>query len=352
VHAPWVGPLVGIVGPTASGKSDLAIAIARMIRDAPAPGADPSPGHASQITCASRITGGAAEVISADSVQLYAGMDIGSGKVTPAERAEIPHHLLDVLGVGDDAAVARVQRLARAAIADCRSRGVLPLVVGGSALYMRAVLDRFEIPPTDPDVRARLELEAETNGALALHRRLAAVDAESAARILPGNVRRVVRALEAIELTGSFSASLPPPEYALGPTLQLGLRLDSAELATRIEARVDRMFADGLVDEVAALAKSGLAESRTARKALGYAQVLDLLAGRCTVEEARAATVAATRRFARRQMQWWRRDPRITWLDPRTDDLAGQALGLIQTFAPDTDSDTDTVARSTDTPRP
>ncbi len=342
MHAPWAGPVVGIVGPTASGKSDLAIAIARLIRDAAAAGADPTPGRSPQVTL------GSAEVISADSVQLYAGMDIGSGKVTPAERADIPHHLLDVLAVTDDASVALVQRLARAAIADCRSRGVLPLVVGGSALYMRAVLDRFEIPPTDPDVRARLELEAESIGALALHQRLAAVDAESAAQILPGNVRRVVRALEAIELTGSFSASLPPPEYALGPTLQLGLRVDSAELAQRIEARIDRMFADGLVDEVEELSKAGLAESRTARKALGYAQVLDLLAGGCSLEDARAATVAATRRFARRQMQWWRRDPRITWLDPRTDDLAGQALGLIRRFA----TDTDTGTRSPDTPRP
>ena len=342
MHAPWVGPVVGIVGPTASGKSDLAIAIARLISDAPASGADHGPGGSSQATL------GSAEVISADSVQLYAGMDIGSGKVTPAERVDIPHHLLDVLAVTDDASVALVQRLARAAIADCRSRGVLPLVVGGSALYMRAVLDRLEIPPTDPDVRARLELEAERIGALALHQRLAAVDAESAAQILPGNVRRVVRALEAIELTGTFSASLPPPEYALGPTLQLGLRVDTGELGRRIEARVDRMFAAGLVEEVAELSKAGLVESRTARKALGYAQVLDLLAGRCTVEEARAATVAATRRFARRQMQWWRRDPRISWLDPRTDDLAGQALGLIRRFAADTEPGT----RSPDTSRP
>jgi tRNA dimethylallyltransferase len=267
-------------------------------------------------------------------------MDIGSGKVTPAERSEIPHHLLDVLEVADDATVTLIQRLARRSIADCRSRGVLPLVVGGSALYMRAVLDRFEIPPTDPDVRARLEGEAESIGALALHRRLAAVDAEAAARILPGNVRRVVRALEAIELTGSFSASLPPLEYALGPTLQLGLLLDSAELARRIEARVDRMFADGLVAEVAALSAAGLTQARTARKALGYAQVLDLLAGKCTAEEARAATVAATRRFARRQMQWWRRDSRITWLDPRTDDVAGKALGFIRRFAADTEAGT------------
>ena len=212
---------------------------------------------------------------------------------------------------------------------------MLPLVVGGSALYVRAVLDRFEIPATDPAVRARLEREAESIGAAALHRRLAAADAETAARILPGNVRRVVRALEAIELTGSYSATLPPLEYALGPTLQLGLRPDSEELARRIEARVDRMFAAGLVAEVTALADAGLARSRTARKALGYAQVLDLLAGRCTAEEARAATVAATRRFARRQMQWWRRDPRIIWLDPHADDLAGQAVGLIRRFVAD-----------------
>jgi tRNA dimethylallyltransferase len=329
VQTPAIRPLVAIVGPTASGKSDLAIAIARRIRDA----VDTDLAPSGDAQAAPR----AAEVISADSVQLYAGMNIGSGKVTPSERAEVRHHLLDVLTVADDASVALVQRLAREAIADCWGRGVLPLVVGGSALYLRAVHDRFEIPGTDPAVRARLEREAASIGAGELHRRLAAVDPESAARILPGNVRRVVRALEAIELTGSYSAALPPPEYALGPTLQIGLRLDPAELAQRIEARVDRMFAAGLVAEVAALAAVGLAQSRTARKALGYAQVLDLLAGRCTVEEARAATVAATRRFARRQMQWWRRDPRITWLDPGTDDLAGQALGLIRTYMEDAD---------------
>jgi tRNA dimethylallyltransferase len=339
VRTPASGPVVAIVGPTASGKSDLALGIARRMRDAGS--TDPVQAEAAPVQADAPVHDPgipwprAVEVISADSVQLYAGMDIGSGKVSPAERAEIRHHLLDVLSVDDDASVALVQRLAREAIDDCRSRQVMPLVVGGSALYVRAVLDRFDIPRTDPGVRARLEREADSIGAAALHRRLATVDAETAARILPGNVRRVVRALEAIELTGSYSATLPPLEYALGPTLQLGLRLDSAELARRIEARVDRMFADGLVAEVDALARSGLAKSRTARKALGYAQVLDLLAGRCTVEEARAATVAATRRFARRQMQWWRRDPRITWLDAHTDDLAGQAVGLIRRFVAD-----------------
>jgi tRNA dimethylallyltransferase len=329
VVAEGTSPVVGIVGPTASGKSALAIDVARRIRAAAAETPTPGTGRP--------LIAHAAEVVSVDSAQLYKGMDIGSGKVTPAERAEVPHHLLDVLAVADDASVALVQRLARAAIAECRGRDVLPLVVGGSALYMRAVLDRFDIPRTDPEVRARLEHEAETIGAQALHRRLSTVDAETAARILPGNVRRVVRALEAIELTGSFSASLPPLSYALGPTLQLGLRPDGAELGRRIEARVDRMFADGLVAEVAALSSAGLARSKTARKALGYAQVLDLLAGRCTVEEARAATVAATRRFARRQMQWWRRDPRISWLDPNTADLAGQVLERVQQFAADTE---------------
>jgi tRNA dimethylallyltransferase len=326
MHAPVTCPVVGIVGPTASGKSALALAVARRIRDA-ADSTD-APGPAGP-----HIAQSAAEIVSTDSVQLYRGMDIGSGKVTPAERAEIPHHLLDVLAVTDDASVALVQRLARAAIADCRRREVLPLVVGGSALYMRAVLDRFDIPRTDPAIRARLEREAQTMGAPALHRRLSGVDSEAAARILPGNVRRVVRALEAIELTGGFSASLPPLSYALGPTLQLGLRPDPGELARRIEARVDQMFADGLVAEVAALSTAGLAGSKTARKALGYAQVLDLLAGRCTLDEARAATVAATRRFARRQMQWWRRDPRITWLDPSVGDLPGHVLALVQEFA-------------------
>jgi tRNA dimethylallyltransferase len=313
-------PVVGIIGPTAAGKSDLALAIARRVRAGTADG-----------PALTGIT--AAEIVSADSVQLYTGMDIGSAKVTPAERAEVRHHLIDVLTVADDASVAVVQQEAQAAIADCRSRGVLPLVVGGSALYLRAVLDRFELPGTDPGIRVRIEREAEQIGPAALHARLAEIDPTAAAAILPGNVRRVVRALEAIELTGHFTASLPPLEYALGPTMQIGLRLEPDQLAERIERRVDRMWADGLVAEVEHLREAGLAESRTARKALGYAQVLDQLAGTCTEEQARAATVVATRRFARRQLQWWRRDPRIHWLDADADDLPGTALRLIGRFA-------------------
>ncbi len=300
-------PVVAVVGPTAAGKSDLAVALALRL-------------------------GG--EVVNADSMQLYRGMDIGTAKPTVAERRGVAHHLLDVLDVTEPATVAEYQGWARAALADCRARGKTPVLVGGSALYVRAVLDRFRFPGTDPLVRAELEAELEATGSVGMHQRLAAVDPDAAAMILPGNARRVVRALEVMRLTGGpFSAQLPGHEYAyeegVTPCVQLGVDVPRAVLRERIAARVDRMWTAGLVDEVRALEAAGLRRGRTASRALGYAQVLRHLAGEDTEDEAREETVRATRRFARRQDAWFRRDPRVRWLPYDADDLVERAVATV-----------------------
>jgi tRNA dimethylallyltransferase len=290
------------VGPTAAGKSALSLALAREL-------------------------GG--EVVNADSMQLYKGMDIGTAKLTLDERGGVPHHLLDIWDVTEPASVAEYQRRARAAIDDVLARGRVPLLVGGSGLYVRAVLDRFEFPGTDPGLRAGLDAELAEVGAAVLHARLAAADPEAAARILPSNGRRIVRALEVIELTGGgFTATLPDP-VPYYPAVQLGVDLDPATLDERVALRVAHMWKLGLVDEVRGLAGRGLRDGRTARRALGYQQVLRYLAGECTEEQAAADTVPATRRFVRRQRSWFRRDPRIHWLDGADRDLAQTALGLV-----------------------
>ncbi|MGW4467032.1 tRNA (adenosine(37)-N6)-dimethylallyltransferase MiaA [Micromonospora sp. NPDC004704] len=286
--------VVAIVGPTAAGKSALSIGLAGAL-------------------------GG--EVVNADSMQLYRGMDIGTAKLTPAERAGVPHHLLDVWDVTEPASVAEYQRLARAAIDDILARGRVPLLVGGSGLYVRAVLEEFEFPGTDPALRARLEAELAEIGPAPLYARLRAVDPEAAESILPGNGRRIVRALEVIELTGGpFTAALPDPKPWY-PSVQVGVDRDTAVLDERIALRVDLMWAAGLVDEVRELAGRGLREGRTAGRALGYQQVLRQLDGELTEEQARAETIHATRRFVRRQRKWFRRDPRIGWLDAGRSDL-------------------------------
>ncbi len=299
--------MVAVVGPTAAGKSDLAVALALRL-------------------------GG--EVVNADSMQLYRGMDIGTAKPTVAERRGVPHHLLDVLDVTEPATVAEYQGWARTTLADCRARGRPPVLVGGSALYVRAVLDRFRFPGTDPLVRAELEAELAATGPAGMHQRLADVDPDAAAMILPGNARRVVRALEVVRLTGRpFSATLPGHEYAyeegVTPCVQLGVDVPRAVLRERIAARVDRMWTAGLVDEVRALEAAGLRRGRTASRALGYAQVLRHLAGEDTEDEAREETVRATRRFARRQDAWFRRDPRVRWLPYDADDLVERAVATV-----------------------
>ncbi|WP_030485122.1 tRNA (adenosine(37)-N6)-dimethylallyltransferase MiaA [Nocardioides aequoreus] len=293
-------PVVAVVGATASGKSALALDLAERL-------------------------GG--EVVNTDAMQLYRGMDIGTAKLPEAERRGVPHHLLDVLEVTEAASVAEFQRWGRAAIDDCRSRGVVPVLVGGSALYTRAVLDHFDFPGTDPDLRARLEAELDERGPAALHERLRSVDAEAAAQVLPSNGRRLVRALEVVELTGRpFSASLPRLEYAVAGAVQVGVDVDRPTLDARIARRVDAMWQQGLVEEVRRLAAVGLRDGRTAQRALGYRQVLGLLDGTLAEAEAREQTVTGTRRFARRQDSWFRKDPRVTWLAHDDPELLERAL--------------------------
>lgn len=306
-------PVICLVGPTASGKSGLAVRVCdRLSR----------PGVLSW-------TGGGAEIVNADSMVVYRGMDVGTATPTRAEQELVPHHLVSVLDVTEPSSVVLVQTLARCAVEDCLSRDVVPLVVGGSALYTKAVIDEMVVPPTDPSVRARWEAELERVGPHALHEELARRDPRVAAAILPGNGRRIVRALEVVELTGSFTATIPEPTYHWPHTVQIGLDLPREVLDARIAERVDRMWRDGLVDEVRQLADHGLREARTASRALGYRQVLEFLDGQYDEEEAKRRTVTGTRRFARKQLMWYRRDDRIRWFDALADDLDDQVLEAV-----------------------
>ncbi|WP_225235035.1 tRNA (adenosine(37)-N6)-dimethylallyltransferase MiaA [Klenkia terrae] len=295
-------PVVAVVGPTATGKTAVAVALAHRL-------------------------GG--EVVNADSMQLYRGMDIGTAKPTAAERDGVAHHLMDLWHVREPASVVDYRTRARAEVDRLRAAGVVPLLVGGSGLYVRAVLDTLEFPGTDPELRARLEGELAEVGPAVLHGRLAAVDPAAAAAILPSNGRRVVRALEVVELTGRpFAASMPEPRPHY-PAVVVGLDRDPAELDERVAARVDRMWADGFVDEVVGLAADGLREGPTASRALGYAQVLRQLDGDLSADDARAETVRTTRRFVRRQRSWFRRDASVTWLDAGGADVVDRALSTI-----------------------
>ena len=270
------------------------------------------------------------EVVSADASQLYRGMDVGTAKLTPRERQGVPHHQLDVLDVTDEASVAAYQRHARADVGAIASRGAVPVVVGGSGLYVRAVLDRLEIPPTDPGVRQRLEQRAAREGTAALLEDLRRVDPRAAASIEPNNTRRLVRALEVVELTGRpFSATMPRREY-LRPSLAIGLRADREDLDRRIEQRAARMFDTGLVDETRTLVTQGLRDGRTASRAVGYAQALAVLDGTMTTADAVADTALRTRRLVRRQESWFGADPRVQWLDALAPDLLDRALGLVE----------------------
>jgi tRNA dimethylallyltransferase len=284
--------VIAVVGPTAAGKSDLGVALAREL-------------------------GG--EVVNADSMQLYRGMDIGTAKLTPAEQEGVPHHLLDVWDVRTTATAAAYQSLCRTALAGIAT----PIVVGGSGLYVRAALDVMDFPGTDPELRRELEATLEAVGSGPLHARLKALSPEAAARMEPSNGRRIVRALEVVLLTGAMPGAMTSYEMHV-PTTYLGI--DRPDLAERVETRVDRMWEHGLVAEVAAL--EGLREGVTASRALGYAQVLQQLDGSLSEAEAKQQTVVATRRFVKRQRAWFRRDPRIRWLDPQRPLLA-QARALL-----------------------
>jgi tRNA dimethylallyltransferase len=292
--------VIAVVGPTAAGKSALSLALAREL-------------------------GG--EVVNADSMQLYRGMDIGTAKLTVAERDGVPHHVLDIWDVTEPASVAEYQRLARAAVDEIAARGRVPLLVGGSGLYIRAVLEEFHFPGTDPTIRARLEAEWAAAGSAALYERLRRLDPAAADRILPSNGRRIVRALEVIELTGEpFTAALPAPAPYY-ESVQIGVDRDTEALDQRIADRVELMWEAGLLAEVSAL--DGLREGRTAGRALGYQQALAQIDGTLTEAEAIADTIRGTRRFVRRQRSWFRRDPRIAWLDGASPTLVADALATL-----------------------
>jgi len=294
-------PVVAVVGPTAAGKSELSLALAHALDG---------------------------EVVNADSMQVYRGMDVGTAKLTPAERQGVPHHLLDIWPVTLAASVSEYQKLARQAIDDIRDRNRTAILVGGSGLYVRAAIDNLQFPGTDAALRARLEDELAVAGPAVLHARLATLDPKAAASILPGNGRRIVRALEVIELSGRpFSATLPDYQ-AVYPVVQVGIDMPRAVLDQRIDARVARMWDRGLVEEVRQLEAAGLREGRTASQALGYAQVLRFLIGEWDEAAAAAQTVQATRRFVRRQESWFRRDPRVVWV-PVGADLVERALSAI-----------------------
>lgn len=298
-----IPPIVAVVGATASGKTGLSLDLAEQLDG---------------------------EIVNTDAMQVYRGMDIGTAKLPEAERRGIPHHLLDTLTVRDPATVAEFQGWARAEIAEIRGRGRTPVLVGGSALYTRAILDRFEFPGTDDAVRRRLEEELAEVGPAAMHLRLRDLDPDAADRILVENGRRTVRALEVIELTGRpFTASLPTLDYADPHTTQIGVDIDRPTLDVRIEQRVDRMFADGFVAEVERLLTEGLAEGRTAGRAIGYREVAAYLGGELSLDEARERTVIATRRFSRKQDSWFRKDPRITWIRYDDPDLLDKALAAV-----------------------
>ncbi|MBB4684988.1 tRNA (adenosine(37)-N6)-dimethylallyltransferase MiaA [Amycolatopsis jiangsuensis] len=294
---------VAVVGPTATGKTALAVELALAL-------------------------GG--EVVNADALQLYRGMDLGTAKATREERRGVPHHLLDVLDVTETASVAAYQHAARRTIERIRAAGRVPVLTGGSGLYVQAVLDDLRFPGTDPAIRARLDEEAAGLGTAALHSRLAERDPAAAAAILPTNTRRIVRALEVIEITGEpFSANLPKPGPARYGTVLIGVDREPAALDERVDLRVERMFAAGLVAEVRELAGRGLREGKTASRALGYQQVLAELDGAGDFPAAAAATAQATRRFVRRQRSWFRRDQRIRWFDGAEPDLAARVLTVL-----------------------
>jgi tRNA dimethylallyltransferase len=301
-----IAGVVAVVGPTAAGKSELGIELAKGLHG---------------------------EIVNADSMQLYRGMDVGTAKLLGSRQRGVPHHLLDIWEVTETASVAVYQHAARDVMESLLALARTPVLVGGSGLYVRAVLDDLDFPGTDPAVRERLEAELTTLGPPSLYERLRAVDPAAAAGILPSNGRRIIRALEVIEITGRPFAAEMPEHRSIYPATQIGLAVPRPDLDRRIAVRVEQMWAHGLVQEVRDLESAGLRKGRTASHALGYAQVLRYLAGEWTAEQAKAETIRATRRFARRQDSWFRRDPRIRWLAYDLPDLVNAAMAIVQTEA-------------------
>jgi tRNA dimethylallyltransferase len=299
-----VSKLIVICGATATGKSDLAVGIAEEI---------------------------GAEIVNADSMQLYKGMDIGTAKLTAAERGSVAHHMLDVIDVKSDAGVSWYQELAREKIDELRNSGKSVVVVGGTGLYIKAILDDLNFPETDPDIRAKLNLEADEIGADAMHQRLTELDPAAALAIPKENVRRVVRALEVIEITGApFTANLPRVDSTKYPdAMQFGLAMERTTLNSRIDLRVAKMWERGFVDEVEGLIDQGILEGKTAQAAIGYAQIIRMKHGVLTQGEAIEDTARATRQYARRQETWFSRDQRITWLSA-TSSISERKASVLQ----------------------
>ena len=301
--------LIAIVGSTGTGKSELAIRIAETLRE----------------------EGQEAEIINADAMQLYKGMDIGTAKLPLVERRGIEHHLVDVLEVTQESTAAEYQKIARANILEIQSRGAIPILVGGSMLYVAAVLNNFEFPVRDKDLRARLEQELLELGPNAMHQKLVELDASAASRIDPENGRRIVRALEIVTLTGEpFAAALPDEIESWQEVLEIGLRMDREILVAKLEQRVRGMWEKGMVEETKELISKGLRESVTAGYAIGYAQALAQLDGEITQERAIESTTKLTQKYARRQMSWFKRDTRINWLDAIDPEVTNLAIGLVR----------------------
>lgn len=297
------GRPIAVVGPTATGKSDLALDLAEQL-------------------------GG--EIVNIDAMQLYRGMDVGTAKLPPEQRRGIPHHLLDVLDVTETATVAAYQSAASAVVEDIMARGLVPVIVGGSMMYVQALLDQWDFPATDPEIRARWEALLAEGGVHAVHAALKEADPVAASTILPTDGRRMVRALEVVELTGQpFAASAPTIGTPRWDTAILGVDRETAALDARIEARTAHMFDTGLVEEVRGLVEVGLREGQTARRAIGYAQVLAHLDGEYDLAHARERTLIGTRRYVRRQRSWFRRDPRVTWVDGADPELAATTLARL-----------------------
>lgn len=297
-------PIITIVGPTGTGKSDLAIALAQQL-------------------------GG--EIVNSDALQFYRGMDIGTAKLPEDQRGGITHHLMDIMSVRDEASVAQFQANAREHFDQIRGRGNFPIMVGGSGLYVRAALDVIDFPPTDPSVRARLEAWVAAEGEAPLRVKLAEVDPVSAARNL--DQRRAVRALEVFEISGrAFSSFMPQRQYQQ-PAVQIGLNYDRAALHAALAARVEKMDQMGLAQEVAGLLEEGLREGKTAGRAIGYQQYTDFLDGKISRAQAIEDTVVSTRKFARRQITWFNADPRVNWLNPTEPELLNKALRVLHDAA-------------------
>jgi len=300
--------LIAVVGATGTGKSELALGLAEKILQ-----------H-----------GIKAEIVNADAMQLYRGMDIGTAKLSISDRRGIDHHLIDVLEITEESTAAEYQKLARAKILELQASDTIPILVGGSMLYVTSCLNNFQFPERDQQLRAELEAELTEHGPIHMHKKLEQIDELAASRIIKENGRRIVRALEIVMLTGEpFAAALPEKIDSWQPVVEFGLRIDRETLLPRLEERVHEMWNRGLLDEVEALIPNGLRGSKTASVAIGYAQALGFIDGELTREEAIASTVQLTQRYARRQVSWFKRDDRINWLEALDPDLADQAFSKV-----------------------